>query len=136
MHGDYKKLKVWQKSHRLALKCRKAAKAIRGAEYMSMRSQIIKAAFSVPSNIVEGNGAQTAAEYARFIRISRNSNDHLDYHIVCARDLPVMSQARAAHLLERIEEVGKMLSGLLEYLEKRAEEEKRKKKRRPRKDPS
>jgi hypothetical protein len=45
-----------------------------------------------------------------------------------------MSQARADHLLTRIEEVGKMLSGFLAYLEKRAEEEKHRKKNRPEKD--
>jgi four helix bundle protein len=129
--GNYKELLVWKKSHRLALKCHKAAKGIRGAEYLSLRSQMIKAAFSVPSNIVEGNGVQTAAEYARFIRTSLNSNDELEYHIITARDLPVMSQARAEHLLKRIEEVGKMLNGLLKYLNKRAEEEKKRRKGKP-----
>ena len=41
-----------------------------------------------------------------------------------------MSEARAEHLLKRIDEVGRMLSGLLKYLEERAKEEKRAKEER------
>ena len=123
--GNYKKLKVWQKSHRIALKCHRAIKDIHGGEYIALRSQIMRAAFSVPSNIVEGNKTNSALQYASHIRTSRASNDELEYHITCARDLPVMSEARAEHLLKRIDEVGRMLSGLLKYLEERAKEEKR-----------
>jgi len=52
--SDFKKLDVWNKAHRLALDAHKTAIGIRGAHYVSLRSQFIRAAMSIPANIVEG----------------------------------------------------------------------------------
>ena len=51
--SDYKKLIVWQKAHALSLNAHRAATAMRGSDYTAFRSQIIRSAMSVPTNIVE-----------------------------------------------------------------------------------
>ena len=51
---DFKKLKVWQKAHVMALDVHRVAGRIRGAKHASLRSQMIRAAMSVPtSQVVE-----------------------------------------------------------------------------------
>jgi four helix bundle protein len=52
--SDFKRLKVWRKAHSLALSVRRVARNIRGADNASLRNQLIRAAMSIPTNIVEG----------------------------------------------------------------------------------
>jgi four helix bundle protein len=54
--SDFKNLKVWRKAHSLALNVHRASLKIRGAQFVSLRGQLIRAAFSIPTNIVEGTG--------------------------------------------------------------------------------
>jgi len=63
---DFKKLKVWQKAHVMALDVHRVAGQIRGPKQASLRSQIIRAGMSVPTNIVEGCGQQSAREFSAF----------------------------------------------------------------------
>jgi four helix bundle protein len=65
--SDFKKLEVWKKAHQLALDAHKAALTIRRAHYVSLRSQIIRAAMSIPANIVEGREQASEKDFARFL---------------------------------------------------------------------
>lgn len=119
---DFKKLKVWQKAHLLAMDVHRVARQIRGVKHASLRSQMTRAAMSVPTNIVEGCGQQSSREYARFLRIALNSTTELEYHLVAARDLAVVRASDSVTLISQVIEVRKMLYGLLRYLKSHSEE--------------
>jgi four helix bundle protein len=119
---DFRKLKVWQKAHLLAMDVHRVAGQIRGAKHASLRSQMTRAAMSVPTNIVEGCGQQSTREYSRFLRIALNSTTELEYHLVAARDLADVG-ADSLTLTNQVIEVRKMLYGLLRYLKSRSEDE-------------
>ena len=110
--SDFKKLKVWRKAHSLALSVRRVARSIRGADNASLRNQLIRAAMSIPTNIVEGTGQKTGKEFARFIGIALNSASELEYHLIMARDERVIKTNDVESLLSRTIEVRKMLHGL------------------------
>jgi four helix bundle protein len=110
--SDFKKLVVWRKAHSLALSVRRVATTIRGADNASLRNQLIRAAMSVPTNIVEGTGQKTGKEFARFIGIALNSASELEYHLMMARDDRVIGLSEAKSLASRTIEVRKMLHGL------------------------
>ncbi len=114
--SDFRKLHVWRKAHALALNAHRVAVQIRGAEYVSTRSQIIRAALSVPTNIVEGRGQKSAKEQSRFVGYAINSASELEYHIVVGRDLKKISENDFNSLHGQLVEVRKMLHGLLNYL--------------------
>jgi four helix bundle protein len=59
--SDYKNLLVWQKGHALALHAHRMAMDIRAARYSALRSQIIRAAMSVPANIVREDAKRVSA---------------------------------------------------------------------------
>lgn len=120
---DFKKLKVWQKAHLLAMDVHRVAGQIRGVKYASLRSQMTRAAMSVPTNIVEGCGQQSTREYSRFLRIALNSTTELEYHIVVARDLAAVHASDSLTLISQVIEVRKMLYGLLRYLKSRSEDD-------------
>jgi four helix bundle protein len=116
--SDFKKLQVWRKAHALALNVHRAALKIKGAQFVSLRSQLTRAAFSIPTNIVEGNGQESPQQFARFVRFSLNSSSELEYHLMAARDVEVMTATDFKSLTDQTIEVRKMLYGLLRHLER------------------
>ncbi len=63
MLKNYKELKVWQKSYQLCLEIYKITARFPKEERFGLTSQIRRAAVSVPSNIAEGYGRKTTADY-------------------------------------------------------------------------
>jgi four helix bundle protein len=116
--SDFKNLKVWRKAHSLALNVHRAAVQIRGAQFVSLRGQMIRAAFSIPTNIVEGNGQESNQQFARFVRFSLNSTSELEYHLIAARDVRVITTTDFVSLSSQTVEVRKMLYGLLRHLDR------------------
>ena len=115
--ADYRKLLVWQKAHSMALSVEKAVRGMRSPHQISLRSQIVRSALSVPTNIVEGRTRQSQAEFARFLRIALNSSSELDYHLLVASELGCVKPAEYEQLRLRVDEVAKMLQGLIARIE-------------------
>ncbi len=110
--SDFKKLKVWRKAHALALDVHRIATRIRGSDNASLRNQMIRAAMSIPTNIVEGTGQKSGKEFARFIGFALNSASELESHLMFARDLQLIGANDFESLVSRTVEVRKMLHGL------------------------
>jgi four helix bundle protein len=115
--SDYKKLRVWRKAHALALNAHRAAARLRGSQYAALRSQIIRAALSIPANIVEGREQKTESGFARFLRIALGSASELEYHIRAAYDIEGISKGDYTSLSAQVVEVRMMIHGLLKRLE-------------------
>ena len=75
-------------------------------------NQIRRAAVSVVSNISEGAGRGTDAEFIRFLRISRGSNDE----IAAQLDIATALGSDVVELQQRNARIGRMLSGLIRSL--------------------
>jgi four helix bundle protein len=114
--ADFRKLEVWQKAHELVLAVNDVANGIRGADYVSLRSQTLRAVASIDANIVEGRGQRSDREFARYLNIALNSANELEAHFIMARDLGAMSTSDYIALRERLVEVRKMLHGLINKL--------------------
>jgi four helix bundle protein len=114
--SDYKNLHVWQRAHALAIRVHRAAMGIRASRYSALRSQIIRAAMSIPANIVEGRRQDSERDFARFLRYSLNSAYELEYHLTLARDIDVIPKAEAESMLAQVIEVTRMLHGLLKKI--------------------
>lgn len=115
--ADFKRLRVWKKAHALALSAHRVALSIRGSQYASLRSQIIRASMSIPANIVEGREQKSEAEFCRFLRYALSSTSELEYHLIIARDINVLKSADFVEVLTPLKEVRMMLFGLLKRLD-------------------
>jgi four helix bundle protein len=115
--SDYRKLLVWKKAHALALDAHRTAARIRGRQFAPFRSQIIRAALSIPANIVEGREQRTDPGFARFLRIALGSASELEYHLTAAHEVEAMSTVDYQRLLNQVVEVRRMLHGLIRRLE-------------------
>ena len=115
--GDFAKLHVWRKAHALALNVHAVAIRIRGSNYVSLRSQLIRSAMSIPANIVEGRGQKSERDFGRFLGYALNSASELEYHLTIGRDMGVITLSDFKSLLAQLIEVRKMLYGLLKRLD-------------------
>lgn len=107
---DFRSLKVWEKSHRLVLDIYKTTKTFPSEERYGMTSQIRRASVSIPTNIAEGSGRQSDADFGRFLGIAMGSASELEYLLLLARDLELMSPSDQHQLSSRVEEIKKMLT--------------------------
>ena len=84
---DFRQLKVWEKSHQLALAIYKATKEFPKEELYGLTSQIRRSSMSIPTNIAEGCGRNTDADFARFLQMAMGSASETEYQLILARDL-------------------------------------------------
>jgi four helix bundle protein len=84
---DFRKQKVWQKAHDLALEVYRVTEAFPKTELFGLTSQIRRAGVSIPANIAEGCGRDTDADFSRFLQIAMGSASELEYHLLLAHDL-------------------------------------------------
>ena len=71
---------------------------------------------SIPTNIAEGCGRFTDADFARFLQIAMGSASETEYQLILARDLGFLSTASHEKLQNDVEEVKRMLASLLKTL--------------------
>lgn len=117
---DFRNLSAWEKSHRLALAEYKATSCFPSEERYGLCSQIRRGRASIPANLAEGCGRGTDADFARFVQIAIGSASELEYHLLLARDLGLLSAGAYAPLSDGTLEVKKMLAALLKKLRTRS----------------
>ncbi|GMN05059.1 hypothetical protein MTsPCn5_04470 [Croceitalea sp. MTPC5] len=83
---DFKKYKVWELGHEITLEIYRITKDFPKEELYGMTSQMRRAAYSISSNIVEGCGRESNAEFRRFPIISQGSASELEYFTILAKD--------------------------------------------------
>ena len=117
MLKNYKELKVWQKSYKLCLDVYRITGIFPKEEMYGLTSQMRRSAVSVPSNIAEGYGRKTTADYIRFLYIAYGSLCELETQIMLAGDLNYLDDGKLVGLKANISEVERMLKALISSLE-------------------
>jgi four helix bundle protein len=118
--SDFKKLQVWQKAHALSLGVHRVSARVRGPQYASLKSQMVRAAMSIPTNIAEGRRQKSEKEFARFLGYALNSSSELEYHLIVSRDTKMISESDFVALVTQTVTARKMLYGLLRRLDRDA----------------
>jgi len=81
-------------------------------ENFGLRSQITRAAVSVPANIAEGAGRATSRDFAHFLSNAKSSLMEIDSHLEVATRLSYISQGIADQTYDQITDVAKMTAKL------------------------
>ncbi len=116
---DFKTLKVWERAHRLTLAVYQATAAFPKDELYGLTSQLRRSAASVAANIAEGCGRDGDAELARFLQIAMGSASELEYHLLLARDLKLLSERDQKLLVANVTEVKRMLATFIRTIRPR-----------------
>ena len=109
---DFRKLKVWEKAHALALATYRSSQHFPREEAFGLTSQVRRAAVSIPANIAEGCGRTGGREFSRFLSMALGSASEVDYHFLLAHDLGLLTDADFERLSADVAEVKRMLASL------------------------
>ncbi|MBQ9487934.1 MAG: four helix bundle protein [Selenomonadaceae bacterium] len=113
---NYRDLNVWKKSMDLVVEIYNLVKLFPKYETYGLSDQMRRAAVSIPSNIAEGQGRNSTAEFVRFLNIARGSCAELDTQLeVCIR-LEYVNKSDISKVIELCQIVGKMLSAMISKL--------------------
>ena len=113
---DFKKLKVWEKAHRLTLNVYEASAKFPREELYGITSQIRRACVSVPTNIAEGCGRSSDTDFARFLQISMGSESEVEYLLLLGLDLDLLVNDEYEELNSAVVEIKRMLTSLIKTL--------------------
>jgi four helix bundle protein len=87
-------------------------------ERFGLTNQVRRSSVSIPSNIAEGQGRRTTTEFLHFLSIARGSLQEAETQILIAQRLTYLGETEVAELLGASSEVGRLLSGLINSLER------------------
>ena len=112
---DYRDLIAWQKAMDLVEHVYRATVMFPKEELYGLKSQMRRAAVSIPSNIAEGQGRRTTnEEFNRFLLIALGSLCELETQIELTVRLKILDDSEtAASLRESSKEVGRLINGLV-----------------------
>ncbi len=112
--NSYRRLIVWQKADELAFQIYAVTKNFPKEEMFGLTSQMRRAAFSVPANIVEGYARSSIKEKSQFYTIARGSLTELEYYIDFSLRLKYITKEQHRELVNLRNEVGRLLNGLIQ----------------------
>lgn len=99
---------AWKKAHGVALALYQASQSLPPSETYGLRSQIRRAAVSVPANIAEGFKRRGRPDKLRFLNIAQASLEEVRYFLILARDLGF---GKLFDVMPALEEASRVLEG-------------------------
>ena len=113
---DFRTLSVWKKAHEMTLAIYAETAKFPKEELFALTSQLRRATASIPTNIAEGCGRGTDADFRRFLQIGFGSASEVEYLLLLSSELKYIDNNNYKVLNERLEEIKKMLTGLITKL--------------------
>jgi four helix bundle protein len=113
------RLQAWTKAKDFAVEIyRQAIPILPPEEKWGLASQMRRSAQSIPANIAEGYGRFYYQETIRFCYIARGSLEETLSHILLAHDLGYLTSEITNELVNRGDEVARLINGYIEYLKR------------------
>jgi len=113
---NYQDLIAWQKAMDLVEAVYAATKSFPKEELYGLTSQVRRAAVSVPSNMAEGQGRSSKAEFHRFLSIAHGSIREVETQILIAQRLAYLTAEQTKTILDLAAETGRLTQGLMNSL--------------------
>lgn len=116
---QYSDLVAWQKAMDLVEEVYKITRGFPKEELYGLTSQLRRAAVSIPSNIAEGQ-SRGSRDFMRFLSIAHGSLSESETQLLLALRLGYLTEIDLAHFNELACEVGRLINGLSNSIEKHA----------------
>ena len=120
--GSFRDLKVWRDSMTLVEEIYKVTARFPRDERFGLTAQIRRASVSIPSNIGEGKRRKRRKAYLNHLDIALGSQGEVEVQVEIGYRLGYMKKDDFQRLSNCVEEVGRMLNGLIESLQPQAAE--------------
>ena len=113
---DFRRLRVWQTSHRAALAVYRITAGFPVNEAYGLTSQLRRSTASIGANVAEGCGRGSDADMRRCLQIALGSACEALNHALLARDLGLLAATDFARVDAELTHVRRMLIRLIQRL--------------------
>ncbi|MGE0682723.1 MAG: four helix bundle protein [Candidatus Binatia bacterium] len=110
---NYRDLVAWQQAMDLVDLIYRLTKGFPREEVYGLTSQLRRAAVSVPSNIAEGQGRRSKAEFRKFLAIAHGSIREVETQVMIACRQGYLTQEQETEALALASRTGRLIQGLL-----------------------
>jgi len=117
---DYTKIEAWRLADDLTVNVYARTRRFPKEEMYGLTSQLRRASYSVPANIVEGSSRESKKDYLHFLYIARGSLSETQYFIHLARRLEYLSNEESELLRQQTKLTFSCLHGLIRAVEREA----------------
>ena len=114
MIKSYRDLQVWKKSMDYVVGIYQVLRSFPKEERYGLCDQLRRAAVSIPSNIAEGSGRDSAKDYAHFLNLAKGSLNETVTQLEISYRLGYLDSGTG--LYEQSVEIGKMLNVMIKKL--------------------
>lgn len=108
MH-NFRELDVWKKSIMLCKSYYFTSKGFPRDELFGLTSQSRRSLYSIPSNIAEGAGRDTDAQFSHFLNIALGSAFEFETQIIIAKECDFLKYENFEIVLSEIQHIQKMI---------------------------
>lgn len=113
---DFKKLQIWQLGMEVVDKVYGIISMLPSDERFGLKSQVTRAAVSIPANIAEGNAKRSEKDKKRFMEISLGSAYELETHLLIIKNRKWVEAQIIDELIEVVNREQKMIDGFIDKL--------------------
>jgi four helix bundle protein len=110
---SFKDLEIWRLSHQAVLIIYDLIKNIPRREDYNVKSQLMRASVSIPTNIAEGMGRYSRKEFIQFLNISRGSVEECKYLLILCSDLKYITNDDFEKITSLYDIIGKKINSLI-----------------------
>ena len=110
--SSHRDLLVWQKAMDMVTDIYRICRCFPASETYGLKSQLTRAAVSVPANIAEGGARGSSKDYSRFLGIAKGSLMEAETYLFLAVRLEYLAQTDVDEILSKITEISKMLTAI------------------------
>lgn len=112
---DFRKLEIWKNGIELVKQVYQLSNKLPSEEKFGLRSQITRAAVSIPSNIAEGcsRNRNSEIEFKRFLEIAMGSLFEVETQLIIAQELEFIKSEELKNIFSLIHKEAKMTNSLI-----------------------
>ena len=122
-NASFRDLKVWSDAMTLVEDVYRVSRAFPADERFGLTAQLRRAAVSIPSNIGEGKRRKRQRAFLYHLDIALGSQGEVDVQLELALRLGFLARKQYDEVVRRVDEIGRMLNGLIESMQPRDEQE-------------
>ncbi|MGJ8715752.1 four helix bundle protein [Maribacter stanieri] len=110
---DFKKLEIWKNGITIVKHVYGLVQKLPSEEKFGLKSQLSRAAVSVPSNIAEGCSRNSEIEFKRFLEIALGSLFEVETQLIISKELKFLDSKDLKVIFELISIESKMINSLI-----------------------
>ncbi len=117
---NFRELTVWQKAMDIVIRVYELTALLPKDETYGLKTQLQRAAVSIPSNIAEGCSRNSEPDFKRFLEIAIGSTYELETQLTITENVNLISKNKVVLILQLLIEEQKMLNSFISSVRERS----------------